>query len=75
MPYNRGNLPRNIRDPLPQHAQDIWVEAFNSAYDRYRDPDDRRDRMSRDEAARRVAWSAVKKQYEKGDDGRWHPRE
>ena len=73
MPYDANNdLPDNVINVLPKHAQDIYREAFNSAYDEYKDPEDRRDDGSREEVAHRVAWSAVKKKYEKGADEKWH---
>jgi cation transport regulator len=60
-PYN-ADLPESVRSHLPQHAQDIYREAFNSAWNEY----------WHDEArAHRVAWAAVKKQYHKDPDGRW----
>jgi cation transport regulator len=73
MPYDSlKQLPDSVRDNLPKHAQEIYKEAFNSAWDQYKDPDDRRGDASREETAHRVAWSAVKNEYEKGDDGNWH---
>ncbi|CCK02888.1 Cation transport regulator chaB [Cronobacter sakazakii 701] len=57
MPYSsRTDLPDNVRNVLPAHAQDIYKEAFNSAWDQYKDEDDRRgDRVGgRDGASRRV---------------------
>ena len=76
MPYgNTSELPDNVRHVLPAHAQDIYKEAFNSAYDQYADPGDRRDDADREETAHKVAWSAVKAKYEKGADGTWHLRE
>lgn len=75
MPYKSTNeLPDSVKHVLPAHAQDIYKEAFNSAYEEYKDPDDRRDEASREEVAHRVAWSAVKKKYEKGDNDRWHAK-
>ncbi|GAB2789456.1 putative cation transport regulator ChaB [Halomonas shantousis] len=75
MPYaSRNDLPDNVRHVLPAHAQDIYQEAFNSAWDEYKDPEDRRGHASREETAHRVAWAAVKSQYEKGGDGKWHPK-
>ena len=68
-----NDLPENVTDVLPKHAQDIFREAFNSAYDEYKDPEDRRGDDGRDDTARRVAWAAVKKKYKKGDDNKWHP--
>ncbi|MFP4324090.1 MAG: putative cation transport regulator ChaB [Anaerolineales bacterium] len=71
MPYNkRQELPDNVRDNLPKHAQEIYQAAFNNAWDQYADPEDRRGDASREETAHRVAWSAVKQEYEKAD-GQW----
>jgi cation transport regulator len=73
MPYSTIEaLPANVKSVLPVHAQVIYKEAFNHAYEEYEDPDERRDNASREEVAHRVAWSAVKHRYEKGADGKWH---
>ncbi len=69
-PHNR-DLPDSVRDNLPEHAQTIYREAFNHAWTEYADPSDRRDDASQEETAHRVAWSAVKQTYEKGESGRW----
>ena len=75
MPYRSiQDLPESVRDHVPKHAQEIYNEAFNSAWDQYADPDDRRGDASREEVAHRVAWAAVKEKYEKGEDGDWHAR-
>ena len=76
MPYDKlSELPDSVRDNLPKHAQEIYKEAFNNAWDRFEDPDKRRGDDSREEASRKVAWSAVKKEYEKGPDGNWHKKD
>ena len=73
MPYkSTSDLPDAVRDNLPEHAQDIFKEAFNSAWDEYADPDKRRGKESQEEVSFKVAWSAVKNEYEKGDDDKWH---
>ena len=73
IPYDDISDPRgSLRGKLPRHAQEIQLEAFNNAYDRYKDPDKRRGSESREEAAHRVACSAVEQKYEEGDDGKWH---
>lgn len=70
MPYDSiRELPDSVKDNLPKHAQEIYKAAFNNAWDQYGDADDREER------AHRVAWSAVKNEYEKGDDGKWHPKQ
>ncbi len=72
MPYkSTEDLPVNIQHVLPEHAQDIFKEAFNNAWDNYKDPKKRRGGASHEEIAYRVAWSAVKHEYHKSDSGKW----
>jgi len=68
MPYlSNADLPPPVRDHLPHHAQDIYREAFNHAWQEYAgDP-----RL--EEIAHRVAWAAVKKVYVKAG-AQWVPR-
>ena len=73
MPYHsKKDLPDSVRQVLPEHAQEIYKEAFNSAWDQYKHSEDRRGDASREETAHKVAWAAVKHDYQKGDDDRWH---
>lgn len=75
MPYHKNeDLPEQVTGVLPKHAQDIYREAYNNAFDQYKEPEKRRGKESREEAAHKVAWNAVKKKYKKGDDGNWHPK-
>ncbi|MDN6556757.1 MAG: putative cation transport regulator ChaB [Acidipropionibacterium acidipropionici] len=75
MPYSDTNeLPDSVQRVLPMHAQDIYKEAYNSAFDQYKDPSERRGNEDLEAAAHKVAWSAVKDEYAKGDDGKWHRR-
>lgn len=77
MPYDTlTELPPQVKDNLPKHAQEIYQKAFNNAWDEYEDPGERRGGASesREEIAHRVAWAAVKKKYEKGEDGKWHEK-
>ena len=65
MPYDYiSDLPKGVRNNLPVHAQEIYLAAFNNALEQYDGDED---------AARRVAWSAVKKGgYEKDEaTGNW----
>jgi cation transport regulator len=64
------DLPQQVRENLPKHAQEIYKEAFNSAWEEYNDLSKRRGDANREESAHKVAWSAVKQSYEK-QDGRW----
>ena len=63
-------------DELPSHAQEIFKEAHSSALEQYKDPDKRRGgkKESKEEVAHKVAWSAVKKKYKKGEDDKWIKR-
>ncbi len=64
MPYKSvADLPESVRDHLPHHAQEIYRAAFNSAWDEYHHDE---------EWAHRVAWAAVKHEYEKDEKtGDW----
>jgi cation transport regulator len=62
MPYAaNADLPPPVRAHLPPHAQDIFREAFNHAYEEFGGDEPR---------AFRVAWAAVKRNYEKVE-GEW----
>ncbi|MFP4345908.1 MAG: putative cation transport regulator ChaB [Anaerolineales bacterium] len=76
MPYDsREDLPEDVQDALPQHAQEIYREAFNSAWEQYEDPEERRGDESREATAHQVAWSAVKNEYEKNEEtGKWEKK-
>lgn len=69
MPYAENiDLPPSVRDHLPTHAQDIFRAAFNTAYAQHEgDP-------RQEEAAFRIAWAAVKKQYHKVG-AQWVPKD
>jgi cation transport regulator ChaB len=65
MPYSIANPPDRIRD-LPEHAQKIWISAFNAALQQYKD----------EGKANAVAWSAITKAgYHKNEKGEWVKRE
>lgn len=64
MPYKSTSaLPDGVKDHLPKHAQEIYKEAYNSAWEEYKHDEER---------AHRVAWAAVKNKYEKDEKtGEW----
>jgi cation transport regulator len=75
MPYNTtSELPDSVKENLPDHALEIYKEAFNSAWEQYKDSEDRRGGTDREEVSHKVAWSAVKKVYEKEEDGEWRAK-
>jgi cation transport regulator len=65
MPYvTNADLPPSVRDHLPDHAQDIFRAAFNSAFEEH---------QGDEQAVFRIAWAAVKRSYVK-EGGQWVPR-
>ena len=76
MPYDSvDDLPASVRDNLPKHAREVYLAAFNDAWDEYKDAEDWKGGASREEGAHKVAWSAVKHKYEKKKDGNWKSKE
>lgn len=69
MPYKTiRSLPKGVKNSLPEHAQQIYKSAFNSAYQEHKSEDDA------EIIAHRIAWAAVKQKYEKGLKGAWHKK-
>jgi cation transport regulator len=60
MPYpTNADLPASVQSHLPEHAQDIYREAFNHSFA------DHAGESRQEEAAHRIAWAAVKRSYVK----------
>lgn len=60
MPYREiSDLPDSVKNHLPPHAQEIYLAAFNNAWEEYAA------RADREIVAHKVAWVAVKKKYVK----------
>jgi cation transport regulator len=76
MPYQKtADLPASVRAHLPAHAQQIFLNAYNNAWDQYAAPSQRRGAESQEESAFRVAWAAVKRDYQTNDaTGQWEPK-
>lgn len=69
MPYKTvSDLPASVQSALPRHAQEIYLAAFNNAWEEYKDPKARRGGASREKVAHKVAWAAVKSSYVKRGD-------
>jgi len=64
MPYTLSTLPDWVKK-MPKGAQEIWMNAFNSAIAQYKD----------EATAFKVAISAVEKKYKKNERGEWVLRE
>jgi cation transport regulator len=68
MPYRANvDLPPSVRHHLPEHAQDIYREAFNHAYVAHNGETEQEKR------SHMIAWAAVKRSYVKEGD-MWVPR-
>jgi cation transport regulator len=67
-------IPEDLKELLPPHAQHIYENAYKKAYEHYQDPKKRRGDESLEAVANKIAWAAVKKDYEKGKDGSWHKK-
>jgi len=66
MPYDTlTDLPDAVKK-LPKHAQEIYLRAFNSAFEQY-DGDEGKSAAT--------AWAAVKTKYEQDKDGNWITKE
>lgn len=64
-PYpTNSDLPASIQRRLPQHAQEVFREAYNRCLQEYQDV----------EHARRKGWDAVKGGYQEEPDGNWVTR-
>jgi cation transport regulator len=51
MPYKSiAALPDAVRQHIPKHAQEIYMEVYNNAWDQYAD------RKDREAVAHKVAW-------------------
>lgn len=77
MPYSSlSDLPDRVSDKtLPTPAQEIFKEAYNSAWSEYADAESRCGDDSQEEVANKVAWAAVKRKYEKSNVARWQNKE
>ena len=68
MPYTVSNPPEAVKG-LPKYAIEIFVAAYNSAYEQYKDRGDQREIL-----ANQTAWAAVKMKFKKSGD-KWVAKE
>ncbi len=69
---SKKDLPATIR-ALPEGAQQIYLEAYNRAWDEYEANPSGDGTMMRDSAAHRHAWAAMKHEYEQSwETGQWY---
>lgn len=58
------NLPQDVKESLPQEAQQLYIAAYNSFFNN----------SQNEEAAARVAWQTIERNehYYRGEDGKWY---
>ncbi|HAW49714.1 TPA: hypothetical protein DCX16_02020 [bacterium] len=68
MPYRSvKELPEGVK-ALPVEGQELWMKAFNSAFENW---DKDKTDFSQESYAFAVAWAAIKKKYRQKPDGSW----
>jgi cation transport regulator len=69
---SKKDLPETIR-ALPEGAQEIYLEAYNHAWDESEGGPASDGDMARDSVAHRRAWAAMKHEYEQSwETGEWY---
>jgi len=70
MPYSAiGELPDSTK-ALPAGAKEIYMKAFNAAFEQYKDRGGQREAL-----AHATAWTAVERVFKKNAGGDWVARE
>jgi cation transport regulator len=68
------DLPETVTKRLPMRGQKIYMQAFNDAWFAAVGNGGGGQDGSPEAAAHRMAWSAVLKEYEPSDNGKWQPK-
>ncbi len=66
-------VPEHLESKLPKHAQQIYVETFNYAYEEQKQQG-QQDTEELQKAAHEAAWDEVNKRFDEDSKGKWHPR-
>ena len=64
-----ANIPETLRQKLPGQALDVYKEAFQSAWDRYKVRKHRENRMTREQVAHSFALSQIENQFAMTEKG------
>ena len=65
------DLPEDLRDELPRHAQEIYQAAYNRVYETSMASGEDHDAQSIAETAHKAALLAVEMEYQKDEQSRW----
>jgi cation transport regulator len=70
---NKSDLPKTLRDVLPEEAQDIYLAAFQEAWEGYEDWQG--GEMNRHSTAHQRAMAAVKLEFvHDNESGQWYSK-
>jgi len=76
MPYDSvSDLPASVRDNLPKHAREVYLAAYNNAWEEYKNAGDRKGGASGVAVEHKVPCSGAKNKYEKAKEGSWKRKE
>jgi cation transport regulator len=68
---SRSELPPTIRDVLPERAQELYLVAYQKAWDAY---EQGQGYLSRDVMAHQQGWTAMQHAYKQDQGtGKWYP--
>jgi cation transport regulator len=73
--YKNSDLPDHVKSGLPDHGQDLYREAYNDAWDIFRDPARRDEGRDHEACSHDHAWAAIEAKYEQNSRGSWRIRE
>jgi cation transport regulator len=67
------DLPKTIREVLPEEAQEVYIKAYDASWDAYSATVQQT--LNRDAIVHRDAWDALLREFEQDSDtGQWHRR-
>ncbi|MEW6613790.1 MAG: ChaB family protein [Pseudomonadota bacterium] len=69
MASRKMSEPPDPKGSLPRHVLEIYLAAFNHAWNACAGDGDRRGHLSRAEIAHKAAWMAIRQQYEQQPGG------
>lgn len=72
MIYNAvTDLPKAIREELPDHAQEIYRAAYNLTVEEHLASNPNHDEQELQTIANQAAWQRVQMEYHRDDTGKW----